>query len=357
MALYLQYCPGVSWFYYLSFQELYNMVIFLRIIFILSSALFSSLFFIQKSIMAALIAGACAVLVALLVIIVIEYISHSISSRVLISAIIGLFVGLSMGHLIRIGFSTINLGIVTSHADIIEPLIYHIVGFAVMMFFVINHEDFVILDKIFPSDSEENKNAISYKILDTSVIIDGRISDICDTGFLEGILVIPNFVLNELQMIADSADSIKRNRGRRGLDILNKMQKDQSIMVKISDVDFPEIHEVDSKLVKLAKVMRAKVITNDFNLNKVAEFHGVSVLNINQLSNSLKPIVLPGEEMTVSLIKEGKDPNQAIGYLDDGTMVVVENGRRRLNNEVDVTVTSVLQTTAGRMIFTRLKED
>ena len=197
---------------------------------------------------------------------------------------------------------------------------------------------------------------MAYKILDTSVIIDGRIADICDTGFIEGILVIPNFVLNELQMIADSADSIKRNRGRRGLDILNKMQKDQSIMVKITDMDFADINEVDAKLVKLAKIMNAKVITNDFNLNKVAEFHGVPVLNINQLSNALKPVVLPGEEMRVALIKEGKDQNQAIGYLDDGTMVVVENGRRRLNDEVEVTVTSVLQTTAGRMIFTRLKE-
>jgi uncharacterized protein YacL len=239
-----------------------------------------------------------------------------------------------------------------------KALIYHLVGFAVMLFFVINSDDIAILDKIVLDRPEAGgERGISYKILDTSVIIDGRIADICDTGFIEGILVIPNFVLNELQMIADSADSIKRNRGRRGLDILNKMQKDQSIMVKISDTDFPEINDVDSKLVKLAKVMKAVVITNDFNLNKVAEFHGVRVLNINQLSNSLKPVVLPGEEMRVALIKEGKDPNQAIGYLDDGTMVVVENGRRRLNSEVDVTVTSVLQTTAGRMIFARMVAD
>ena len=157
-------------------------------------------------------------------------------------------------------------------------------------------------------------------------------------------------------MIADSADSIKRNRGRRGLDILNKMQKDQSIKVKISDMDFPDIPEVDSKLVKLAKVMNAKVVTNDFNLNKVAEFHGVHVLNINLLANSLKPVVLPGEEMKVSLVKEGKDQNQAIGYLEDGTMVVVENGRKKMHSEVEVTVTSVLQTTAGRMIFGRIKD-
>jgi uncharacterized protein YacL len=243
------------------------------------------------------------------------------------------------------------------YAGIIKPLIYHIGGFAAMMFFLINNEEISFLDRIVPVKEKDSDVQIPYKILDTSVIIDGRIADICGTGFLEGILVIPNFVLNELQMIADSADSIKRNRGRRGLDILNKMQKDQSIKVKISDMDFKDIHEVDSKLVQLAKVMKAKVITNDFNLNKVAEFHGVEVLNINELSNALKPIVLPGEEMKVHLIKEGKDSNQAIGYLDDGTMVVVENGRRRINEEVEVTVTSVLQTTAGRMIFTRLKED
>lgn len=221
---------------------------------------------------------------------------------------------------------------------------------------MINFEEFGFLNQLVPGKSESMEGGIYYKILDTSVIIDGRISDICDTGFLEGVLVVPNFVLNELQMIADSADSIKRNRGRRGLDILNKMQKDQGIKVKISDMDFPEIPEVDAKLVKLAKVMKAKVVTNDFNLNKVAEFHGVPVLNINQLSNALKPIVLPGEDMKISLVKEGKDASQAIGYLDDGTMVVVENGRKKMNHDVEVVVTSVLQTTAGRMIFGRLKD-
>ncbi len=245
-----------------------------------------------------------------------------------------------------------------SHQDEIPIILFTVNNILLLlMFFLINNEDITFLDKIVPVKESDADVQIPYKILDTSVIIDGRIADICDTGFLEGILVIPNFVLNELQMIADSADSIKRNRGRRGLDILNKMQKDQSIMVKISDIDFKDIPEVDSKLVQLAKVMKAKVITNDFNLNKVAEFHGVDVLNINELSNSLKPIVLPGEEMRVLLLKEGKDSNQAIGYLDDGTMVVVENGRKRINDEVEVTVTSVLQTTAGRMIFTRLKED
>jgi uncharacterized protein YacL len=304
-----------------------------------------------------LIAGVAAAILSLAVIIVIEFMSHSFQPRQILAAIFGLLFGLGIGHLLVSGVDSFSIEIMQRYYAIIKPLIYHISGFAAMMFFLINNEDITFLDKIVPVKESDADVQIPYKILDTSVIIDGRIADICDTGFLEGILVIPNFVLNELQMIADSADSIKRNRGRRGLDILNKMQKDQSIMVKISDIDFKDIPEVDSKLVQLAKVMKAKVITNDFNLNKVAEFHGVDVLNINELSNSLKPIVLPGEEMRVLLLKEGKDSNQAIGYLDDGTMVVVENGRKRINDEVEVTVTSVLQTTAGRMIFTRLKED
>jgi len=320
--------------------------------------LFTVLYFVQFSITAVIIAAVVALIVSLLLIIIIEYISHTFSTRIIFSALIGLFTGLLLGHMMVIAFNTLPLDLNTVQSAVFRALLYHVIGFAMMLFFVINNEDIAIIDKIVPEKLEEGKESgIAYKILDTSVIIDGRIADICDTGFIEGILVIPNFVLNELQMIADSADSIKRNRGRRGLDILNKMQKDQSIMVKISDIDFPEISEVDAKLVKLAKVMKAMVITNDFNLNKVAEFHGVRVLNINQLSNALKPIVLPGEEMKVSLIKEGKDHNQAIGYLDDGTMVVVENGRRRLNSDVDVTVTSVLQTTAGRMIFARLRDD
>jgi uncharacterized protein YacL len=331
------------------------MIILFRTIFISLSVILSSLYLIDISVRAALIAAVCAAVISLLVIIVVEYVAHTVSARLLLASIVGLLVGFILGHLVNIAFDAFTAPSLARFGYIIKPLVYHVVGFSVMMFFAINNNDIVFLDHVLPAKVETRESDISYKILDTRVIIDGRIADICDTGFLEGILVIPNFVLHELQMIADSADSIKRNRGRRGLDILNKMQKDQSIMVKISDMDFPEIHEVDAKLVKLGKVMKGKIITNDFNLNKVAEFNGVPVLNINQLSNALKPVVLPGEEMRVTLIKEGKDPNQAIGYLDDGTMVVVENGRKKLNEEVDVIVTSVLQTTAGRMIFTRLK--
>lgn len=195
------------------------------------------------------------------------------------------------------------------------------------------------------------------KILDTSVIIDGRIADVCESGFLEGIFILPQFILQELQHIADSADTIKRARGRRGLDILHKVQKMSHITVKIVDEDFPKIKEVDSKLVALAKLLNAKVITNDFNLNKVAELQGVSVLNINELANALKPVVLPGESIKIFILKEGKEHNQGVAYLDDGTMVVIENARRLIGKNADVTVTSVLQTTAGRMIFSKLKEE
>jgi uncharacterized protein YacL len=204
---------------------------------------------------------------------------------------------------------------------------------------------------------KEQPRGETYKLLDTSVIIDGRIADITETGFLEGTLIIPQFILRELQHIADSSDPLKRNRGRRGLDILQKIQKKVDIRVEISDMDFPEIREVDNKLVAMAKALNAKIVTNDFNLNKVAELRGVGVLNINELTNALRPVVLPGEDMRVYVLKEGKEYNQGIAYLDDGTMVVVDNGRRHIGQTIDVCVTSVLQTTAGRMIFSKLKEE
>src|SRR5258705_77959 len=193
-----------------------------------------------------------------------------------------------------------------------------------------------------------------YRVLDTSVIIDGRIADICETGFMDGTLVIPQFVLKELQFVADSSDSMKRNRGRRGLDILQKIQKMSGVDVTISDVDFPDVKEVDLKLIELARTLEGKIVTNDFNLNKVAQLRGVAVLNINELANSLKPVVLPGELMRVFILKEGKEYNQGVAYLDDGTMVVVDNARKMIGKTIDVVVTSVLQTTAGKMIFGRI---
>jgi uncharacterized protein YacL len=192
-----------------------------------------------------------------------------------------------------------------------------------------------------------------YRILDTSVIIDGRIADICETGFVDGTLVVPQFVLKELQQIADSADSLRRNRGRRGLDILQRIQKMAGLDVIVSDADYPEQREVDLKLIELARELQGKIVTNDFNLNKVAQLRGVDVLNINELANSLKPVVLPGETMKVFILKEGKEYNQGVAYLDDGTMVVVDNARSMIGKTIDVVVTSVLQTTAGKMIFGR----
>jgi len=196
----------------------------------------------------------------------------------------------------------------------------------------------------------------AFKILDTSVIIDGRIADIAETGFLDGVLVIPQFVLRELQLVADSADSMKRNRGRRGLDILQRIQKMVHLNVQIVEDDFPHVRDVDMKLIELAKIYDCKIVTNDFNLNKVAQLHGVEVLNINELANALKPIVLPGETMRVFILKEGKEYNQGVAYLDDGTMVVVDNAKKMISKTIDITVTSVLQTTAGKMIFGRFDD-
>jgi uncharacterized protein YacL len=192
-----------------------------------------------------------------------------------------------------------------------------------------------------------------YKILDTSVIIDGRIAEVAETGFIDGVLVVPQFVLKELQFVADSADPLKRNRGRRGLDILQRIQKMAGVEVLISDIDFPNIKEVDMKLIELARTLLGKIVTQDFNLNKVAQLRGVEVLNLNELTNALKPVVLPGEVMSVFIIKEGKEYNQGVAYLDDGTMVVVDNARSRIGRTLEIVVTSVLQTTAGRMIFGR----
>ncbi|MBM3293146.1 MAG: TRAM domain-containing protein [Candidatus Aminicenantes bacterium] len=197
----------------------------------------------------------------------------------------------------------------------------------------------------------------SYKVVDTSVIIDGRIADLCDTGFVDGTLVVAQFVLKELQLVADSADALKRQRGRRGLDILDHLQKTKTVAVMITEMDFPDIRDVDSKLIELARRLEAKIITNDLNLNKVARLRGISVMNINELANALKPVVLPGESMRVFIIKEGKERDQGVAYLDDGTMVVVDNSRRMIGQNIDITVTSVLQTTVGKMIFGRHNEE
>jgi len=270
---------------------------------------------------------------------------------------VGLIVGFIIAFLISQPFMDFKYV-----GTIVAILSYFIFGYLGIKIAIRKKDDFVwpqINFKKSFANKRQDKNAkegiISPKILDTSVIIDGRIADICKTGFIEGTLVIPEFVLKELRHIADSSDSLKRNRGRRGLDILNILQKDDYVDVLIETKDYGDNIEVDVKLLKLAKELGGKVLTNDFNLNKVAEFQGVEVLNINELANAVKPVVLPGEEMVVMVVKDGKESGQGLAYLDDGTMIVVEGGKKRIGDSVAVTVTSVLQTAAGRMIFAKLK--
>ncbi|WP_033827315.1 PIN/TRAM domain-containing protein [Bacillus andreraoultii] len=270
---------------------------------------------------------------------------------------IGLVLGLIIAFFLGSALSTFLFPVLNEIAPIILTLLFGYLGFQVgfkkrdEMLNVFQNRG---AKKKIPEDGLQ-KNIGQLKILDTSVIIDGRIADICQTGFLEGIIVIPQFVLEELQHIADSSDVLKRNRGRRGLDILNKIQKELPIKVEIYEGDFEDIQEVDSKLVKLAKLTNGTVVTNDYNLNKVCELQQVHVLNINDLANAVKPVVLPGEEMVVQVIKDGKEHNQGIAYLDDGTMIVVEDGRNHIGKTINVIVTSVLQTSAGRMIFAKPK--
>jgi len=274
---------------------------------------------------------------------------EKVSLKRLIGAAFGSVLGIFGAYLMSLVLSRVNAGnSATLHfLEIFILLWMTYVGLVVGA----NKGDMLNLSALGGVFGGEKGPKKAFKILDTSVIIDGRIADIAETGFLDGVLVIPQFVLRELQLVADSADSMKRNRGRRGLDILQRIQKMAHLNVQIVEDDFPHVREVDMKLIELAKVYDCKVITNDFNLNKVAQLHGVQVLNINELANSLKPIVLPGETMRVFILKEGKEYNQGVAYLDDGTMVVVDNAKRMISKTIDISVTSVLQTTAGKMIF------
>jgi uncharacterized protein YacL len=224
------------------------------------------------------------------------------------------------------------------------------------MFLGANKGDLLNLQALGGLFGAERTQRRNYKVLDTSVIIDGRVADICEAGFMDGVVLLPQFVLRELQLVADSGDPLKRNRGRRGLDMLQRIQKIANVQTQILEDDFPHLRDVDMKLIELAKRYEAKIVTNDFNLNKLAQLQGIDVLNINELANALKPIVLPGEAMRVFILKEGKEHNQGVAYLDDGTMVVVENARRMIGRTLDITVTSVLQTTAGKMIFGRFED-
>jgi len=286
-------------------------------------------------------------------IIIFEWRLLRVSLKRLIGAAIGSILGIFGAYLFALVIrSSLPEGATRSFLQIMVMLLMAYVGLIVGA----NKGDLLNLAALGGIFGGEKQLKKSYKILDTSVIIDGRIADIAETGFLDGIMVTPQFVLRELQLVAESDDSLKRNRGRRGLDILQRLQKVPSLQVQIVEDDFPGVREVDLKLIELARLYESKIITNDFNLNKVAQLQGVQVLNINELANALKPIVLPGETMRVFILKEGKEYNQGVAYLDDGTMVVVDNARKMIGKTIDVAVTSVLQTTAGKMIFGRCDE-
>lgn len=291
-----------------------------------------------------------------------EWVNNLTTSNLILGTI-GTFVGLVIGYLFSLPFNSLNIPFLNSTLPLVFSITLALVGYQTAMsrreewgklFNMrqnikenVSHIDSQLLER------KASDNMYKYKLLDTSVIIDGRIVDIVKTNFLEGILVIPNFVLEELQFIADSSDSLKRAKGRRGLDTLNMLQKEALVPIEFYEGDFEEISEVDSKLIRLAKLIEAAIVTNDYNLNKVCEFQNVKVFNINALANAVKPVVIPGEEMFVQVIKEGTERKQGVAYLDDGTMIVVEEGQYYMNEWINVVVTSALQTAAGRMIFAK----
>lgn len=312
-------------------------------------------YFILKELLSsgiwALVGATCGLILGY-VILKVEQKLRDISLKIILGSLIGVFVSLFVANLF---VSQLLLALIKD-IPITLPiyiLFYFVLGY---LGFVIGKEKSKTIDlsKIPLFDKlDENQDV---KLLDTSTIIDGRIADICETGFMQGTFVIPQFVLYEMQHIADHQDTVRRTRGRRGLDVLHRLQKQTFVRVKIVDYDFPKLKDVDTKLIALAKRLGGKIITNDYNLNKVAELQGIEVLNINQLAASMRPAMLPGEQISTKILREGKEYGQGIGYLDDGTMVVVDDAKKNLGKTVDVVVTSVLQTTSGRMIFAKLKE-
>lgn len=280
----------------------------------------------------------------------IEYLAVKYDTMTVIKGLAGLSIGLLFSQLILQTLSSVFVNINTRYTLIILDVLFGYIG----VILALKVQTSSLFSSFVNVIGEQQEGEIH--VLDTSVIIDGRVADICETGFLDGIFVLPQFILQELQYIADSSDSLKREKGRRGLDVLHRMQSYDNITVKIVNKDFSKIKEVDAKLVALAKDMGGKIITKDFNLNKVAELQGVIVLNITELASALKPAILPGEVMNVFILKEGKEFNQGVAYLEDGTMVVVENGRKHIGKNIEVIMSSVLQTTAGRMAFARVKE-
>ncbi len=283
-----------------------------------------------------------------LFVIQIEESIRKVSLRVIFGGVVGMIVGLLIAVMLAYGLNFVSL----ERQEVVTGIYALLTGIMAYLGLLIGSKK---IEEFSFFGFGQSKDASDHRVLDTSVIIDGRIADISETGFLQGNLIVPRFVLDELQHIADSPDSMKRSRGRRGLDVLNRMQRGAGINIEIMDQDFPKLKGVDAKLVALAKKLNAKIITNDFNLNKVAELQGIKILNVNELANALKPVVLPGETMAVKIIKEGKEPGQGVAYLDDGTMIIVDHAQKHQGANVEVLVTSVLQTTAGRMIFSELK--
>lgn len=305
----------------------------------------SNSFLILKS-----ISGFIVGLLIALIVIKIEKDIRKLSLKVIIGGVAGMIIGLVIALIFSFGLNFVSK--IRANEQAVPWIYLLITGIFSYLGLVLGSKKI----EEFNFARNDSKPSHDNRILDTSVIIEGRIADICDTGFIEGNLIVPRFVLNELQLVADSSDSMKRLRGRRGLDVLNHLQKTSNVNIEILEQDFPKIKGVDGKLVALAKQLNAKLLTNDYNLNKVAEIQGIRVLNINELANAMKPVVLPGEQMTVKIIREGKEAGQGVAYLDDGTMIIVDNAQKMVNMNVKVVVTSVLQTTAGRMIFSELKE-
>ena len=295
--------------------------------------------------------GALIGVVASGIVILAEMGMRRISMRGLSSTVFGLILGLIMAKLVTDAFTLAPIS--SASLSVIRVTVTLLFCYLGMLIGLRGKDEFNIIIPYVRLRRQDQSEELT--LLDTSVIIDGRILDMCKTKFLENKLVIPKFVLRELHQIADSTDPLKRQRGRRGLEILHTLQKEMAQDIMLHEEDFPDVDDVDGKLVKLAKLLDAKILTVDFNLNRVASLQGIKVLNINELANALKPVVFPGEQMQIKLLKEGKEHNQAVGYLDDGTMVVVEEARRLIGQEVKVVVTSVLQTQAGRMIFTKLE--
>lgn len=286
-------------------------------------------------------------------VILVEIIIENVALDTMVSAGIGFVLGLIAANVVIFSFGLMDNRRIDDFFDTYSLIIKIVFCYIGVVLAIRKKDELDLLDKNIFLPSSKIK-VMSMKILDTSAIIDGRILDICQTRFLEGIFVIPQFVLRELQAVADSSDTEKRTRGRRGLDIVKKLQEIKNITIKIFDKDYPKLSDVDAKIVHMADEMNAKIITADFNLNKIASVQGVDVLNVNELANAVKPPVLPGEAMQVFILKEGKEQKQGVAYLDDGTMVVVEDGRRHIGKRVEIVVSSILQTPVGRMIFARL---